>query len=144
MSLIKWNPNSFLDNFFDDNFFNSSFLKNYKNNDLAVDVYKKDGKIMVEMQSAGIKPEDIDIYIEDGFLKISGKREEEKEEKDKNYYSKQIFRGSFERTIPLTEEIDDKKIKAETDNGMLKIELPIKDYKKKIEKKKIKVKKAKK
>ncbi len=110
-------------------------------NDLAMDVYEKDGKMIVEMQAAGIDPENLEISVENNFLKISGIREEEKEEKDKNYYSKQIFRGSFERTIPLNKEVDEEGIDAEVENGMLKVILPIKNFEEnKRDKKKIPVK----
>ena len=129
MSLIKWNPINNLDKFFEDDFFKFPDFGNLrKMNDLAMDVYEKDGKMIVEMQAAGVDPENLEISVENNFLKISGTREEEKEEKDKNYYSKQIFRGSFERTIPLNKEVDEEGIDAEIENGMLKVILPIKDF----------------
>ncbi len=141
MSLIKWNPLN-IEKFFDNDFKFPDFgnLANLTK-DLAFDVYEKDGKVFVEMQAAGINPEKIDMVLEDNYLKISGIREEEKEEKGKNYYTKQISRGSFQKIVPLEYEVEEDKIDAEFENGLLKIELPIKNFEeKKEEKKKITIK----
>ena len=92
------------------------------------------------MQAAGVDPDKIDITLEDNYLKISGVREEKKEEKGKNYYTKQISRGSFQKVVPLEYEVEEDKIEAEMENGVLKIEMPIKNFKEKESKKKIPVK----
>ena len=89
-----------------------------------VDIYQTDKDVIVEMPLAGVKPEDVDITVEDNILTAKGKIKEEKEEKKKNYYKKEIRKGSFERSVTLPVEIKREKASAKSENGMLIITLP--------------------
>lgn len=122
MSLIKWEPFGDIDRFFED--FPSFPRQDKFGWDLAVDVYEKDNNVIAEMNLPGIDPDNIDISVEDNYLRVSGSREESKEEKDKQYYSKEIKRGSFERAVRLPDAVEKDKVKAEYDNGELTITLP--------------------
>jgi len=135
MSLIKWEPFGDIDKFFEE--FSSLFSRR---GDFAVDVYEKKNDVIVEMSLPGVDPEKIDVSVEDNHLRVVASREEEKEEKDKYYYAKEIRRGSFERVVPLPESVQKDKVKAEYENGVLKVVLP-KAAKKKASKVKVKVKK---
>lgn len=122
MTLIKWEPfrdvGRILEEF-------PSFPKLEKFGwDLAVDVYEKDNNIIAEMNLPGIDPDQINITVEDNYLRISGAREESREEQNKRYYSKEIKRGSFERLIHLSDPVQKDKVKAEYKNGELTITLP--------------------
>lgn len=119
MTLIKWEPFSEIDHFFDDL---PSLTK--VGWDLAVDVYEKDNNLVAEMNLPGIDPEKIDIAIEDGYLRVTGSREESKEEKKKHFYSQEIRRGSFERVVRLPSPVQKEKVTAEFKNGELRITLP--------------------
>jgi len=121
MSLIKWEPFGQFDKFFED-FSSVSFPK--VGADLAVDVFEKDGKILAEMNIPGIDPDKIEVSVEDNYLRVAGSHSEEKEEKEKHYYSKEIRRGSFERIVPLPAAVDQEKIEAEYNNGVLHISMP--------------------
>lgn len=121
MSLIKWEPFGQFDRFFDD-FPSTSFAK--MSADLAVDVYEKDGKVVAEMNIPGIDPKDIDVSVEDSYLRIAGSHSEEKENKEKHYYAKEIRRGSFERIVALPALVDKKGVDAEYEKGVLRITLP--------------------
>jgi len=90
----------------------------------ATDVYETDKDLVVEMQVPGFKKEDIKISFQDDYLKVEGRAEEEKEEKDRNYWRKEIRRGSFVRVIPLPKKVDPKKAKASFKDGVLKVSLP--------------------
>ncbi len=144
MPLIPWEPFRDIrdiDKLFEDDFFKpAAWHKPFKGLMPAMDVYEKDGKIVAEMEAPGIDPEKINIEVEDEHLRVSGKEEELKEEKDKNYYRKEIRKGSFERLIRLPAAINENEIEAKCENGMLKIIMPKKEEKraKKVE---IKVKK---
>ena len=92
--------------------------------DLAIDVCEDDKNIYVSMNLPGIKPDEIDIEAEGNYLRISGTREQEKENKGKDYYSKEIKRGSFERIVTLPSSVDVDKSKAEIKDGVLNITLP--------------------
>lgn len=140
MTLIKWNQDPFEDFH---RMFNNLLLSPVQRGmqqvgmDLAVDIYEEDDKIIAEMNLPGIDPEDIDIAVEDGYLKIAGSREETKEEKDeeRDYYSKEIKRGSFRRMIALPEHVDEDEAKAEYADGVLQISFPKKEEIKKAGKK---------
>lgn len=134
MPLIKWGPFGDIERFFED--FPSSVPK--ISWDLAIDLYEKDSDVIAEMSLPGIDPAKLDISVENGYLKISGSREENredtKEEKTAKYYSKEIRRGSFERVVRMPTPVQEDKIKAEYENGILKITMPkAKEVKKKVQ-----------
>jgi len=86
-----------------------------------VDLYEKEGKIIAEVAVPGMKPEEINVEVEDNVLKIEGKKEERKEEEKKGYYRKEISAGFFRRIIPLPEEIKKESVQATLEEGILKI-----------------------
>ena len=90
-----------------------------------MDVYEKDGKVMVKAELPGFKREQIDAQIKDGVLTIEAKSEEKKEEDDKKkgYWRKEIRHGYVKRAIALPE-IDESGVEAEFENGVLKITAP--------------------
>lgn len=118
MAIIRWRPlDEELDKFFE-------HFHTHASTDLAVDLYDEDDSIVAKVSLAGINPEKVDISVDDNLLRISGEREEDKEVEDKNYYYKEIRRGSFERIIPLPTAVVAEKTKAEMHDGILKIYLP--------------------
>lgn len=121
MALIKWEPFGEIDRFFED-LPSAVFPK--MGWDLAVDIYEKDGNLMAEMNLPGVNPDKIDVSVEGNHLRISGSREESKEEKQKQYYSKEIRRGSFERLVRLPAEVQKDQVKAEYKNGELLVMMP--------------------
>ena len=78
----------------------------------------------MEVPLVGIRPEDMDISLENNILTVSGKTEEKKEIKEKDYLRKEIRRGSFRRTLKLPVEIKENEAVAENISGILKITLP--------------------
>ena len=93
--------------------------------DLAADVYEQNGGIVVEMQLPGVTPGTYDVRTEDGVLVVSGRREKKTEIEDKDYYRKEIQRGSFERRVQLPEgALNTKEIRPDIHDGVLKIFIP--------------------
>jgi HSP20 family protein len=123
MSLIKREPFDEMENFWK-GFRFPSLSFSHIDDSLAVDVYEKDKNVIAEMNMPGIDPKDIQIEVEDSYLRISGSKKEEKEEKKKHYYSKEIRRGAFERIVQLPCPVQKTKVKAEYEDGVLKISLP--------------------
>ena len=120
--LIKWSP------FFDgDDNFDSLFpvLRNDKQDFLpAIDMYEDKKSVIVEAQLAGIDPDKVDISIQNDVLVIKGESEKKSEVEDKNYYRKEIRRGSFFRSLQLPSHVDGDHAEAEADSGVLKIVIP--------------------
>lgn len=111
----------------------------HQDGQLAVDVINTEDAIIVKAMLAGVKPNDIDIDIARDLVTIRGTREEEYEVTEDNYYHKELFWGSFSRTIMLPEEIDVDQAEAIEKNGLMTLKLPKLDKKRKA---KIIVKKA--
>lgn len=128
MAIVKWEPFGEFDRFFDDFPFRGVRTVG---RDMAVDLYEKDGSIVAEMNISGIDPEKVDVSVEGEYLRIGGAREEEKEQDDKQFYSKEICRGSFERIIHIPEAVNDEAVEAEYKDGILKVTMPKREEKKK-------------
>lgn len=92
--------------------------------ELPVDVYNHENEIIVKTMVAGIKPEDLDIDITRNMVSVRGKREESSEISEKDYYHKELYWGTFARTVTLPEEIDVEESEATEKNGLLTIRLP--------------------
>lgn len=112
-----WKPLSDIENAFE------RFPAFSKEWDFDSDVCEDNGNIIVEMHVAGVKPEDIDIEVNENILRVSGKREEEKEKKEKHYFRKEIQRGSFERVLTLPANVEAESAEATFEHGVLKIVL---------------------
>jgi len=73
---------------------------------------------------AGVQPTSIDISLTREMLIISGSREDEREVEDDNYFQRELYWGSFSRTILLPEEVDVDLAEATEKHGILMIRLP--------------------
>lgn len=98
--------------------------EDYEEGQLSIDVFQTPDSIMVKSTIAGVKPEDIDISINNDMLTIRGKRSMQEIVKDENYLFRECYWGSFSRSIILPVEIEAEKIDACLENGVLTITLP--------------------
>jgi HSP20 family protein len=88
---------------------------------LAVDVCQTDKKIIIQSTIAGVKPENLHISLNHDLLTIKGKRDAGDKIKDTQYLYQECYWGNFSRSIILPSEVDNKKIEAELENGVLTI-----------------------
>lgn len=92
----------------------------------GLDVYEKDGEILVKAAVPGIPADKVEVTFEDGVLRIQAKTEETKEEKEKK---KVVYRqqrvSSFDYTTTLPRAIDGEKITAEVVDGVITVHAPI-------------------
>ena len=98
--------------------------EDYEEGQLSIDVYQTPDKIIVKSTIAGVKPEDIDISINNDMLTIRGKREMQEKINEKNYLYRECYWGSFSRSIILPMEVETEKIEACLENGVLTVVLP--------------------
>lgn len=91
---------------------------------LLVDVYERPDALIVRSLVAGVRPEDVEISIQDDMLTIRGKREESEIIHDNQFFYKECYWGNFSRTIILPVHVASDKIKAFFKNGTLMIVLP--------------------
>ena len=90
----------------------------------SVDIYETEQQLVLTAEVPGIEDKDIEIKIEDNTLTIKGERKFEKETKEENYHRVERAYGSFYRSFSLPPYIDQDKIEAEHENGVLKITMP--------------------
>ena len=120
----------FLEDLFDD--FDDM---NVKPVNMKCDIYEKDGNYWIEMDLPGYDKKDIDINFDNKYLTITASKEEEEKDEEKNYIRRERSYGSYKRQFFLGD-INEEEIKAEFNNGILKVVVPKKevvDTKKKIE-----------
>jgi len=90
----------------------------------AVDVAETDKEFQITAELPGIDEKNLDVTVSGGVLTIKGEKREEKEEKDKNYYLSERRYGSFQRSFQLPDGVDQDKIAANFDKGLLRVTLP--------------------
>ncbi|PKL72479.1 hypothetical protein CVV26_01475 [Candidatus Kuenenbacteria bacterium HGW-Kuenenbacteria-1] len=91
---------------------------------LSVDVYQDKDNIIIKSPIAGVKPEDIDISINNDMITIRGSRHQEQTVNKDNFFYQECYWGSFSRSIILPVEVKTEEISAELENGVLIINLP--------------------
>ena len=91
---------------------------------LTIDVYQTPSDVVIKTMVAGVKPEDLDIDISRDMVTIRGKRESEKVVSEEDYFHKELYWGSFSRTVLLPQEIDVEEAEAIEKHGLLIIRLP--------------------
>lgn len=89
-----------------------------------LDLSETDETYQIRMDLPGIDPKDIDIEVSADTVRISGHREEEKEEKGKTFHRVERRSGKFSRQITLPTPIKDEEIDAQHSDGVLTITLP--------------------
>jgi HSP20 family protein len=99
--------------------------------ELTVDVYQTPADIIVQTMVAGVKPEDLDLTIGRDMITVKGKREESRIIDEENYFTKELYWGTFSRTILLPQEVDPEEAEATEKHGLLTIKLPKIDKEKK-------------
>jgi len=142
MSLIPWRPFSNLDKFFEDDDWLLPVFPRLDMSKPAMDIYETDKEVVAEISIPDFDQEKVEVSVENGILRVSGKMDEKKEEKEKGYWRKEIRKGSFERMLKLPVAVKEDSVEATYEKGVLKITMPKSEVKAK-SKVKIKVKEKK-
>lgn len=139
-SIVPWGSFGDIERFFEEPEGMLYPLTSMRRMEPAMNLYETDKDVVAEFNLPGIDPERINVSVKNQMLDVSGSMEEEKEEKEKGkgYWRKEIRRGSFERMVRLPTSVDEDKIDATYEKGVLKIMMPKTEMKK--EGKQVKVK----
>ena len=133
MELVRWNPlkeMSLLRNhfgrFFSDPFFPAEMAGNEGSRNVwpAVDIFEKDGKMVIKAELPGMDKKDISLDIQNDVLTLRGERKYENEVKEENFFRKEMSHGTFVRSFTLLGDVDTDRIKAEFKDGILTVEVP--------------------
>ena len=100
-----------------------------------VDVAEDPAAYKLTAELPGLTEKDIELSVVDGMLTLKGEKQQEKEEKNKQYWLNERTYGSFQRTFALPESVDPEKVDAKFAKGVLTIMLPKKPEVVKAEKK---------
>ncbi len=89
-----------------------------------IDIKEKDEQIVLRADLPGMQMEDIHVRMQENTITIEGERKQEKEEKKGNTLRIERSYGKFSRSFTLPNVVDQDKIKATYQNGVLEIALP--------------------
>ena len=90
----------------------------------ALDLSETKDGFLVEAAVPGLKPEDLEITVENNILSIKGEIRQQSEDKQRNYHRTERHFGAFQRTIGLPKTVKADAIKASLEHGVLKLEIP--------------------
>jgi HSP20 family protein len=108
-----------------DRLFDDTFARDGNTFTPAVDIRENNDEIRLELELAGMNPEDVEIIAENGVLTVRGeKRSERKEGDESRYQVVERTYGTFMRTFQLPQGIDADQINADFDNGVLTLHIP--------------------
>jgi HSP20 family protein len=90
----------------------------------ATDISETKDDVLVSIELPGMKKDEIKVTVQDNLLTIRGEKKQEKEQKDTNYHRMERSYGFFSRSFSLPTTIKEDKIKANYEEGVLKVWLP--------------------
>ncbi len=125
-----------LHNFFRDDVWDSSWVAKVP----AANILEHDQDFTLELAAPGLSKEAFELNIEQGYLNIASKQEQEKETEEENYTRREFSYQAFERSFMIPENVDIDNINAHYENGVLKVILPKLSVSPTVEKKQIKIK----
>ncbi|MGE5557791.1 MAG: Hsp20/alpha crystallin family protein [Bacillota bacterium] len=118
MSLVEWNP------FRDIDFFNRDNFRFFNAGAPRVDVYQTDKDVVVKAEIPGVVKDDLDVYVDENSVRLSGQAKRNEEFKDEHVYRTERYYGGFSRTIPLPAQVKPDQAKAKYKDGILDIIAP--------------------
>lgn len=133
MELVRWNSlkemallRNHFGSFFSDPFFPAEMAGDEGSRNVwpAVDIFEKDGKVVIKAELPGMDKKDISLDIQNDVLTLRGERKHENEVKEEDFYRKEMSHGTFERSFTLPADVDADRIKAEFKDGILTVEVP--------------------
>jgi HSP20 family protein len=90
-----------------------------------MELFQRGNELVVRADLPGLRPDDVQIEIEDGVLTLSGERRQSSEDRQEGFYRSERSYGSFSRSIPLPEGVDEDQIQARFEHGELEVTVPL-------------------
>ena len=117
--------------------FADPFFTEHESKIMKTDIKEKTDKYLIGIELPGYQKENIKIDVEDGYLTVHAEINSDNEEKEEGkFVSRERYVGSCSRSFYVGNEVKSEDIKASFKNGILKIEVPRKEYKKELPEKK--------
>lgn len=102
----------------------SGWLEQSYEGQLAVDVFQTKDDVLVKSTIAGVRPEDLDIAINNDMVTIRGVRQQLEQVNEADYFYQECYWGGFSRSIILPVDVHADRAKATLKNGVLTIRIP--------------------
>ena len=131
MQLTKWEPFREMEDMFD-RYTRAVGWPRRGNQELSessdwaprVDIAETDQSFTIKAEIPEVKREDVKVTVDGGVLTIRGERKQEKEEKGRKFHRIERYFGSFARSFTLPDNVDESKIEATFNDGMLNLKIP--------------------
>ena len=92
--------------------------------ELAIDVYETPDDVIVRTMIPGVKRDELDVSLSRDSITIRGQRKEDRTISDQDYHFRELYWGTFSRTVSLPQEIEPDEAEAMERHGLLTIRLP--------------------
>jgi HSP20 family protein len=89
-----------------------------------MDVKETDKEIIIEAELPGLEEKDVSLTLQNGILTVQGEKKIEYDEEKENYHMMERSYGSFQRSLRLPDTVDEDKVEARFENGILRVTLP--------------------
>ncbi|HEX4835398.1 MAG TPA: Hsp20/alpha crystallin family protein [bacterium] len=133
MSIMRWDPfedvgtlRRTMDRLFDD-----FFSTRRPSRDLAemawepaIEMYETEHEVVVRAEMPNIDPKQVDITVTNDAITLKGEMKHEEEQKNRQYYRRELRYGAFSRTLPLGTEVKSAEATAIYKNGVLEVKIP--------------------
>lgn len=86
-----------------------------------IDVHDNTKTLTIDVDLPGVDEKDVTVTLANGLLTIRGEKKSQREEKNENYYLAERSYGGFERSLRMPDTIDESKLEAKFDKGVLRI-----------------------
>jgi HSP20 family protein len=90
----------------------------------ALDVAETPQEYLIKVELPEVGKDDVKLFVEDGVLCIEGERKRDEDEKDKRYHRVERAYGCFFRSFTLPDNVDEQKLRADFEEGVLSVHLP--------------------
>lgn len=133
-TLTRWQPfremrrlHNMLDRVMDDAYLGSEITEDEFTAYAPVDIYETPDEVVVESVMPGVRPEDINISVDEDTLRIQGEIKQEHETnggEDRSYHLREIRQRRFYRALKLPTMVNSEHAEAELNDGLLRLTLP--------------------
>lgn len=136
MMIVPRRNFNLFDDFFDDPFFQNEEKHTHAMPLMKTNVRETDKNYLIDIDLPGFDKKDIKIDIENGYLNIHAKTDNSHKEEKGKFLRRERYMGECSRSFYIGDEITEEEIKATFKNGVLSLEVPKVEEKKKLPEKK--------
>lgn len=102
----------------------SEFFPRERRNVPSVEVSEEDNDVVVRVEVPGVKPEDLNVWINEDSVTVEGERRDERRVQNQGYFRTERHYGRFRRTVPLPVAVNTDQAGARFEHGVLEVRAP--------------------